>query len=71
MIPITALPDGSSAVIAAIASPAERAGRLAAFGLVPGTTVRVLQQRPALVIACDGTELALEPRIGAEIHVAP
>jgi Fe2+ transport system protein FeoA len=70
MIPLTQLSPGVTAVIIDIASGEARRDRLASFGLVRGTLVRLLQRRPALVLAVDGTELALDPRIGEEIRVA-
>lgn len=69
MIPLAELLPGLTAVIAEILSPAARRERLASFGVVCGTPIRVLQRLPALVIAVDGTELALDPRIGAEIRL--
>ncbi len=69
MTPLAHLDPGHSAVLAAIVSAPARRDRLASFGLVRGTAVRLLQRRPTLVVAVDGTEIALDPRIGLEIHV--
>lgn len=71
MMPITELIPGTLAAIVAILAGAERRERLASYGLVRGTLVRVLQHRPVLVLAVDGTELALEARVAADIRVAP
>jgi len=48
-----------------------RASRLAAFGLVPGSRVEVLQRRPAPVIRVGETEIALDLEILEHIEVAP
>lgn len=69
MMPLVDLAAGLPAVIAEVLSPPGRRNRLAAYGLVRGTAIRVLQRTPALVVAVDGTELALDPRIGHEIRV--
>lgn len=71
MIPLADIVPGTCAVIAAILSAEARRARLAACGLVAGTAVRLLQRRPALVLAVDGAELAIDPRIGREILVVP
>lgn len=42
---------------------------LAAFGLVPGSELELLQRRPACVVRIDETELALDPDIAREILV--
>jgi DtxR family transcriptional regulator, Mn-dependent transcriptional regulator len=47
-----------------------RADRLAALGVGPGASVRVLQTFPGIVIECDQTELALERSVGASIWIA-
>jgi len=70
MSSLSELAPGVSAVIASVSSPPGRRDRLAALGLVRGTTVRLLQRRPALVVSVDNTELALDPRIGDEILVS-
>ena len=43
--------------------------RLAAFGLVPGSELELLERRPACVVRIDETELALDPDIAGEILV--
>ena len=70
MITLADLDAGLDATIVDIASSPERRDRLAAFGLVRGTSIRLLQRRPVLVLAIEGTELAIDPRIGIEIQVA-
>ncbi len=68
--PVTDLPVGSSAPIAFIKpSSAARLNRLASYGLVPGSEVRLLSRRPAVVVACGSASVALEDDIGREIYV--
>ena len=43
--------------------------KLAAFGLLPGTEVVVLQKEPAVVIAVDHTYVALDKRLAHTIIV--
>lgn len=51
----------------------EGAGRttLATFGLVPGASVTVVQQRPSCVVRVGETELALDPEIADRIVLRP
>ena len=44
---------------------------LAAFGLVPGAEIRLVQRRPACVVRVDETELALDGDMADEILVVP
>lgn len=46
-----------------------RADRLAALGVTPGATVRLLQRFPGFVFQCDETELAVEPAVAHAILV--
>lgn len=46
-----------------------RAERLAALGVSPGATVRVLQTFPGIVFECDQTELAVERLVARSIWV--
>jgi Fe2+ transport system protein FeoA len=69
-IPIIDLPVGSSAPVAYItATSAARLNRLASYGIVPGTEVRLVSRRPAVVLACGSSFVALEDEIGREIYV--
>ena len=43
--------------------------RLAVFGLVPGTEIKLLQRRPACVVQVGETELALDREIARRILV--
>lgn len=64
------MPVGSSAAVAFItASSASRLNRLASYGIVPGTEVRLVSRRPAVVLACGSASVALEDNIGRQIYV--
>jgi DtxR family Mn-dependent transcriptional regulator len=64
------VPIGAKATVVFIAPKfVHRLNRLAAFGVVPGSEVRLIERRPSLVLSCGQTSLALEDEIGAEIYV--
>ncbi len=64
------LPIGNSAPIVFIApKTAARLNRLATLGVVPGTSVRLLQKKPSVVIECGQTSLAIEEEVAGEIYV--
>lgn len=64
------LPVGSSAPIAFITpTSAARLNRLASYGIVPGTEVRLIARRPSVVLGCGSACVALEDEIGREIYV--
>lgn len=66
------LPLGSTASVVFIAPrSAQRLNRLAAFGIVPGSEVRLIERRPSVVLACGQTSIAIEDEIGREIYVRP
>jgi thiamine biosynthesis lipoprotein len=68
--PLLGLPPGAEASVESLGDgPAGRLGRLSSYGLAPGARVRMVQQRPAVVIEVDGTRLALERGIAARILV--
>ena len=68
---ITDLAVGTSAPVAYInATSGARLNRLASYGIVPGTEVRLVSRRPAVVLACGSTSVALEDEIGNEIYVS-
>lgn len=61
---------GTSAPIVFIApKSAGRLNRLATLGVVPGTTVKLLQRKPSVVIQCGETSLAIEADVAGEIYV--
>ncbi len=64
------LPVGATASIAFIAPKTlARLEKLAAFGIVPGSEIRLVARKPSCVIACGATSIALEDDIGREIYV--
>ncbi len=64
------LPLGATARVAFIAPRSvQRLNRLAAFGIVPGSDVRLIERRPSVVLACGQTSIAIEDEIGREIYV--
>jgi Fe2+ transport system protein FeoA len=48
-----------------------RLGSLAAFGVVPGSRISLVQTRPSCVIRVGETETAIDREIGEEILVRP
>jgi len=61
---------GASATIAFIAPKTlARLQKLAAFGIVPGSEIRLVARKPSCVIGCGATSIALEDDIGREIYV--
>lgn len=64
------LPVGAGATIAFIAPKTlARLEKLASFGIVPGSEIRLVARKPTCVIACGATSIALEDEIGREIYV--
>jgi Fe2+ transport system protein FeoA len=63
---------GEAACVVCVGSEgAARPSALAAFGLVPGAEIQLIQRRPACVVRVDETELALDGEVADEILVAP
>ena len=70
VVPVTNVPLGSTAEIAFITpSSASRLNRLASYGIVAGSEVRLLARRPAVVLGCGSSSVALEDEVGREIYV--
>jgi Fe2+ transport system protein FeoA len=62
---------GATARIARIATQsAARLSRLASYGIAAGSEVRLLARRPAIVLACGSSSVALDDDVGREIYVA-
>ncbi|HEY6842921.1 MAG TPA: FeoA family protein [Thermoanaerobaculia bacterium] len=62
---------GASAEIESIApTSAARLNRLASYGIVPGSELRLVSVRPAVVVQCGSASVALEDEIAREIFVA-
>jgi Fe2+ transport system protein FeoA len=69
-LPLNEMEVGSSAPVAfSAATSAARMNRLASYGIVPGTEVRLVSRRPAVVVECGSACVALEDDIGGEIFV--
>jgi len=68
--PLDRLPAGTCGVIARITRDLSgRRDRLAALGVTPGATIRVLQTFPGIVFECDQTEIAVERAVARVILV--
>lgn len=71
-VPLSHVLPGREVEIVALREMAgPRASRLAAFGLVPGSRVEVVQRRPAPVLRVGETEIALSLDTLEHIEVAP
>lgn len=46
-----------------------RLQKLASFGISPGVAIKLHQRRPAFVLECDQTQLALEEALAKEVYV--
>jgi DtxR family Mn-dependent transcriptional regulator len=72
---VTGLPNfevGAMARIVFIAPKFhDRMDRLAALGVIPGSTIRLHQRSPSYVIEIGETTIALDPEIAGEIYVKP
>jgi len=71
VVPMTGIEPGRAARVKVMSHHKTRRNSLAAFGLVPGSEVTVIQHRPACVIRIGETELALETSIASDIFVEP
>lgn len=50
-------------------SEAARISRLSSIGIIPGTTVRLIQRRPSVVLQIDETTIAIDPELARDIFV--
>ena len=66
---VSDLRPGETSEVVSLGTQASRRNTLSAFGLVPGSKVTVVQQRPACVVRIGETELALDREIAREILV--
>ncbi|MBD3162900.1 MAG: DtxR family transcriptional regulator, partial [Candidatus Eisenbacteria bacterium] len=48
-----------------------RLDRLAAYGLVPRSVIRLHQKRPSYVVQIDETDLAFDAKVAGDIYVRP
>ncbi|MFN8624817.1 MAG: metal-dependent transcriptional regulator [Candidatus Binatia bacterium] len=70
--PLSQSPIGQGYRVVFIASRSHRRlDRLAAFGVVPGATLRLHQRLPTFMIQVGGTDIALEGEVAADIFVVP
>lgn len=70
--PVTELSPGEQGRVTFVHSRiAERLEQLSALGLVPGTTVRLKQLRPATVLEIGETTIALARDVAADVYVKP
>jgi DtxR family transcriptional regulator, Mn-dependent transcriptional regulator len=68
--PLSSLKPGMRGQIARVTRDlTPRAERLAALGVTPGASVRMLQTFPGIVFECDQTELAVERLVARSIWV--
>lgn len=65
------LPGREVRIVALREMSGPRVSRLGAFGLVPGSSIEVVQRRPAPVVRVGETELALSVEILERIEVVP
>jgi Fe2+ transport system protein FeoA len=64
------LQSGEQAEVVCLgSSKSPRYSALTVYGIEPGATITMIQQRPSCVIRIDETELALDPEIAQEILV--
>jgi Fe2+ transport system protein FeoA len=71
-VPLTHVPQGTEVEIRSLRDmPSGRSARLSAFGVVPGTSVTLVQRRPVPVVRIGETDLALSEEILGEIWVSP
>jgi Fe2+ transport system protein FeoA len=69
-IPLHALRPGQLARVVELRSTdASRLDRLAAFGLVPGSTLCLQQLRPALVLCLGETQISVDREVAGEVWV--
>lgn len=72
VVPLTDLPRGRRArVLFVKTSTADRVQQLSACGLVPGVTLTLFQRTPAFGVRFEGTELALDRAVAADVLVSP
>jgi len=68
--PLASLEPGTSGRVARVTRDLTgRAERLAALGVSPGASIRVLQTFPGIVFECDQTEMAVERAVARAIFV--
>ncbi len=70
VLPLTELEVGSQAKIVFIAPKSHATlDRLGSMGIIPGSTLRLHQKRPAFVIRIGETDLAIDEEVARQIYV--
>ena len=70
MVPLTEMSTGESVrVVALEARSSSRLRQIAYLGIVPGALLEVMASRPAFLVRCGGTSLALEENVARDILV--
>jgi Fe2+ transport system protein FeoA len=70
IVPVSDLPVGAKASIARISSTsAARLTHLASYGIASGSELRIIARKPAVVVACGSSSIALEDEVAGEILV--
>lgn len=60
---------GTATIVSIRPTSAARLNRLASYGIVPGSEVRLVAKKPTIVLECGSSCVALEDEIGREIYV--
>lgn len=68
---LTELPPGTHARMVSFAPgiPGDRKAQLQAYGVIPGNSLWIRQQKPVTVIQVDHTELAFESELAESIYL--
>ena len=70
VVPVTEMKVGSSAPVAFIKpGSAARLNRLASYGIAAGSEVRLIARRPAVVLGCGSSSIAIEDDVAREVYV--
>ena len=70
VVSLLELPVGATASILNVdATSAARLSRLASYGIAAGSEVQLLARRPAVVVACGSSSIAVEDDVAREIQV--
>jgi Fe2+ transport system protein FeoA len=72
-VPLSFVAEGQAVKLAelGVGIDVRQREQLTAYGLAPGQTLTVLQQRPMTVILADEVELALEASVARHVWVEP
>lgn len=70
VVPATDLREGQEGMVAYVrASGRGKMQKLLALGIVPGTSLRMVQRTPAFVLATDGAQIAVDHSVAKEVFV--